>query len=512
MTIVVDELTEHRSLPLPHPSNTAKDDAQRLIAALTMIDADLAGILTSLANKAASNATWPIEAVVGLVTALSNKAAVDHAHAFAGLSDVDVADIPTGRFVKWNGEKFIGALLTLADIDGASFNADAVAETASRIWFSPFYQDLCDALAEAMDEKLDLAGGVMSGALEAAPWLDLAVASTTNIFAANSNRLNLNGGGTITAFDAGSIAGRRREIRAGDASLTITHHATNMICPGGGDLKLAIGDKAIVEATGTSGRSQIVEVIRAAGASDIAKRQDIASAATVNLRDVGGHYANVTGTTGPITSFGNGHGLLKLVRLAGANSITHSANLVCPGAANLAVEAGDHILVSAQSNVWTIVQHMPAAGSGGRIVGEYIDFAGSSAPAKTIFCYGQNVSRTTHAKLFAVIGTTYGAGDGTTTFGIPDARDRSRFGKGDMGGVAAGRITNASGQWDPAVLGDTGGQGAVALSAGHIPNNSLSGAGGGSTVDRGNSGHTGSGGAHNNLPPGIVCNTLIYTG
>jgi hypothetical protein len=44
--------------------------------------------------------------------------------------------------------------------------------------------------------------------------------------------------------------------------------------------------------------------------------------------------------------------------------------------------------------------------------------------------------------LFAVIGTTYGAGDGSTTFNVPDGRDRTIVGKGDMGGTAASRITS----------------------------------------------------------------------
>lgn len=40
-----------------------------------------------------------------------------------------------------------------------------------------------------------------------------------------------------------------------------------------------------------------------------------------------------------------------------------------------------------------------------------------------LYCNGQAVNRTTYAALFAVIGTTYGAGDGSTTFGVPDMRD-----------------------------------------------------------------------------------------
>jgi microcystin-dependent protein len=49
-------------------------------------------------------------------------------------------------------------------------------------------------------------------------------------------------------------------------------------------------------------------------------------------------------------------------------------------------------------------------------------FAGSSAPTGYILCDGSAVSRTTYAALFALIGTTYGSGDGSTTFNVPDMR------------------------------------------------------------------------------------------
>lgn len=55
-------------------------------------------------------------------------------------------------------------------------------------------------------------------------------------------------------------------------------------------------------------------------------------------------------------------------------------------------------------------------------------------------CFGQAVSRTTYAALFAAIGTAYGAGDGSTTFNVPDMRGRVAAGKDDMGGTAAGRL------------------------------------------------------------------------
>lgn len=57
-------------------------------------------------------------------------------------------------------------------------------------------------------------------------------------------------------------------------------------------------------------------------------------------------------------------------------------------------------------------------------------FAGSAAPSGWLICDGSAISRTTYANLFAVIASTYGAGDGSTTFNIPDLRSRFAVGAG----------------------------------------------------------------------------------
>lgn len=57
-------------------------------------------------------------------------------------------------------------------------------------------------------------------------------------------------------------------------------------------------------------------------------------------------------------------------------------------------------------------------------IGGITAFAGTSAPAGYLLCDGTAVSRTTYASLFAAIGTAFGAGDGSTTFNVPDLRGR----------------------------------------------------------------------------------------
>lgn len=63
-------------------------------------------------------------------------------------------------------------------------------------------------------------------------------------------------------------------------------------------------------------------------------------------------------------------------------------------------------------------------------VGTITMYAGASAPENWALAQGQAVSRTTYSALFALIGTTYGTGDGSTTFNLPDLRERFVAGLG----------------------------------------------------------------------------------
>lgn len=78
-------------------------------------------------------------------------------------------------------------------------------------------------------------------------------------------------------------------------------------------------------------------------------------------------------------------------------------------------------------------------------IGASIDFWGASAPNSSFaLAYGQAISRTAYATLFGLLGTTYGPGDGSTTFNIPDLRGRVVAGRDDMGGSAALRLSATS--------------------------------------------------------------------
>ena len=78
--------------------------------------------------------------------------------------------------------------------------------------------------------------------------------------------------------------------------------------------------------------------------------------------------------------------------------------------------------------------------------GSYIQFAGSQAPAGFLVCNGGAISRTTYSALFAVIGTTYGSGDGSTTFNLPDLTDRFLQGSTTSGTAKDAGLPNITGE------------------------------------------------------------------
>lgn len=78
-------------------------------------------------------------------------------------------------------------------------------------------------------------------------------------------------------------------------------------------------------------------------------------------------------------------------------------------------------------------------------VATVVAFAANSAPSGYLLCNGAAVSRTTYANLFAAIGTTYGEGDGSTTFNLPNLTDKFIQGSGTAGTVKSAGLPNITG-------------------------------------------------------------------
>jgi len=148
-------------------------------------------------------------------------------------------------------------------------------------------------------------------------------------------------------------------------------------------------------------------------------------------------------------------------------------------------------------------------------VGEIKIWPTASAPVGFLLCNGTLISRTTYAALFAVIGTSYGAGNGSTTFALPNL----------LGKVVAGKT--ASGTFS--TLGAAVGSETVSLTESQngphfhgfsnnfldgaqmngTPNRQVACAGGGSTPGGAVTSTAGAGSAHNNIQPTVVMNYII---
>lgn len=169
-----------------------------------------------------------------------------------------------------------------------------------------------------------------------------------------------------------------------------------------------------------------------------------------------------------------------------------------------------------------------------------MDFWGTTVPNSSFaFPIGQAISRTTYSTLFAIMSTTYGVGDGSTTFNLPDKRERVSA----MKTSAASRLTSTYFGGDSTAMGATGGLESHTLTTAQLPahNHAVSDPGhshgvthnaitgstttGGGGFPAGSNGaasistnsattgisttNTGSGNAHNNVQPTIICNYII---
>lgn len=136
-----------------------------------------------------------------------------------------------------------------------------------------------------------------------------------------------------------------------------------------------------------------------------------------------------------------------------------------------------------------------------------------STPPNSAFVlpYGQAISRTTYADYFGLVGTTFGSGDGSTTFNVADVRGRAIFGLDNMGGTSADRLTGLTNGIDGDTVGATGGKESTALVTANLPPYTPAGTiamGGSQSV----SGYTiFTGGGANTGGGGVALNTQSFT-
>lgn len=148
----------------------------------------------------------------------------------------------------------------------------------------------------------------------------------------------------------------------------------------------------------------------------------------------------------PVTSFDNvAEGIVRYGRILGVITFTASTNLITPDGGNITSSAGDtYMAKSLGAGVWQILQYHRLHAGEVR-PGVILDFAGITVPDGYYSCNGANASRSTDATLFAAIGTTWGAGDGFSTFTLPDLRRRVLVGTG--GSNTSGYLGTAVGSY-----------------------------------------------------------------
>ena len=223
---------------------------------------------------------------------------------------------------------------------------------------------------------------------------------------------------TIEAVQSMTFGTRDEDMPVGASSVTegFFNTASGMRSHAGGDTSTASGNcsfahGAVAKATGFGSHA---EGIKTEASGDYSHAQNDGTIAQGRSQTAIGKY-NVADSTSALI-IGNG-----------ADGGNRSNALTVDWSGN--VEAAGDVMAGGSTPLVPI--------------GTILDFAAATAPTGYLVCDGSAVSRTTYAALFAVIGTTWGSGNGSTTFNVPDLRGRTAIGAGT--GTASDATAHALG-------------------------------------------------------------------
>ena len=188
---------------------------------------------------------------------------------------------------------------------------------------------------------------------------------------------------------------------------------------------------------------------------------------------------------------------VSLVKLASATGVKAGVNILDQTGKQFAPVAANTVAVSQITGSLTsdVAELIP--------VGTVVLWAAASAPSGWVLCDGSALNRTTYAALFAKIGSTFGSGDGASTFNVPNTKDVAVIGRGDNNGLGSSSGT----QFNSSKTATTA-SGSASLATGTVAVSSGAKDSGSTNVlnSISASGHT-----HNYTLPSVVLNYIIKT-
>jgi len=331
-----------------------------------------------------------------------------------------------------------------------------------------------------------------------------------NVLAGEAGIIFADGAGDTAKVTNLSVSFTAKGVTTSSGDLTLDSAADIALDAAGGDFKLSVADTEILRISNSSSDVVIKPTVDAKDiifqqfdGTEVARIEDNGTFNVVTDK-LAINATAVTATAAELNLLDGGTSVGSSITIADADGV-----VVNDGGTMKSVPASDFR---------TYI--LPA--------GSILPYGGSSAPTGFLLCDGSAVSRTTYAALFAALddGATYGTGDGSSTFNLPDLRGRVVAGLDNMGGSSANRLTDQTGGLNGDTLGDTGGSETHTLTTAQIPSHSHTVAAQqqvvGDSTNRGGSGQlgaaatittssTGGGGAHNNVQPTIILNYIIRT-